>query len=40
MERQLDVQVLKNTHKTDAEIKRVWVQPEFRGKHIASDMMS
>lgn len=24
----------------DAEIKRVWVQPDFRGKHVASDMMA
>ena len=30
----------KEYSQTDAEIKRVWVQPEFRGKHIASDMMS
>lgn len=30
---------LKKYNESDAEIKRVWVQPEYRGKHIASAMM-
>ncbi len=30
---------LKRYSETDAEIKRVWVQPEYRGRHIASEMM-
>ena len=25
--------------KTDAEIKRVWVEPEYRGRHIAAELM-
>ncbi len=29
----------KEYSKTDAEIKRVWVQPEYRGKHLATKMM-
>lgn len=29
----------KDYSKTDAEIKRVWVQPECRGKHLATEMM-
>ena len=30
---------LKAYSDTDVEIKRVWVDPEFRGNHISSDMM-
>lgn len=30
---------LKRYSDKDAEIKRVWVQPEYRGMHIASNMM-
>lgn len=30
---------LKEYSETDAEIKRVWVEPEYRRKHIAEDMM-
>lgn len=30
---------LKKYSETDVEIKRVWVQPEYRGHHIATDMM-
>ena len=30
---------LKRYSDTDAEIKRVWVEPEFRGNHISADMM-
>ena len=30
---------LKRYSDTDVEIKRVWVEPEYRGKHIARDMM-
>lgn len=30
---------MKRYSDSDAEIKRVWVEPEFRGKHIASAMM-
>ena len=30
---------LKRYSDTDAEIKRVWVEPEYRGKHIAQYMM-
>lgn len=30
---------LKRYSDSDAEIKRVWVEPHFRGKHIASEMM-
>ena len=30
---------LKKYSDTDAEIKRVWVEPEYRGKQIASTMM-
>ena len=30
---------LKHYSEADAEIKRVWVEPEYRGKHIAQDMM-
>ena len=31
---------LKGYNDTDAEIKRVWVEPEYRGQHIASQMMA
>lgn len=31
---------LKKYSKTDVEIKRVWVEPEYRGRHIAADMMA
>ena len=31
---------LKRYSDTDAEIKRVWVEPAFRGQHIASMMMA
>ena len=30
---------LKQYSETDVEIKRVWVEPECRGKHIATEMM-
>ena len=30
---------LKKYNESDAEIKRVWVEPEYRGNHIASAMM-
>ncbi len=30
---------LKSYSASDVEIKRVWVDPEFRGNHIAADMM-
>jgi ribosomal protein S18 acetylase RimI-like enzyme len=30
---------LKEYSETDAEIKRVWVEPEYRRQHIAEDMM-
>lgn len=30
---------LKKYSENDIEIKRVWVKPEYRGKHIASNMM-
>ena len=30
---------LKRYSDTDVEIKRVWVEPEFRGNHIAQEMM-
>ena len=30
---------LKGYSDEDAEIKRVWVEPEYRGNHIASEMM-
>lgn len=30
---------LKKYNDTDVEIKRVWVEPEYRGKHIATEMM-
>lgn len=30
---------LKRYSGSDAEVKRVWVEPEYRGKHIASDLM-
>lgn len=30
---------LKRYSDTDVEIKRVWVEPEYRGKHIAQEMM-
>ena len=30
---------LKRYSETDAEIKRVWVEPEYRGRHIACAMM-
>ncbi len=29
----------KRYSETDAEIKRVWVEPEYRGRHIAAEMM-
>ena len=29
----------KKHSESDAEIKRVWVQPDYRGKHIASELM-
>ena len=31
---------LKKYDETSTEIKRVWVQPEYRGRHIASELMS
>lgn len=31
---------LKGYSDKDAEIKRVWVEPEYRGRHIASQMMA
>ena len=31
---------LKKYSETDAEIKRVWVEPAYRGRHIASMMMA
>lgn len=31
---------LKKYNDTDVEIKRVWVEPGFRGKHIATDLMN
>lgn len=30
---------LKKYSESDIEIKRVWVEPEYRGRHIATDMM-
>ena len=30
---------LKRYNDTDVEVKRVWVEPECRGKHIATEMM-
>ncbi len=30
---------LKHYSEADAEIKRVWVEPEYRGQHLAQDMM-
>ncbi len=30
---------LKRYSKSDAEIKRVWVEPDYRGRHLAGDMM-
>lgn len=30
---------LKKYSETDVEVKRVWVEPEYRGNHIASDLM-
>ena len=30
---------LKNYSETDVEIKRVWVEPEYRGKHNATELM-
>ncbi|MCR4794082.1 MAG: GNAT family N-acetyltransferase [Ruminococcus sp.] len=31
---------LKRYSDTDAEIKRVWVDPKYRGRHIATEMMN
>ena len=31
---------LKKYSENDIEIKRVWVEPEYRGKHIAANMMT
>ena len=31
---------LKKYSDTDVEIKRVWVEPEYRGNHIATEMMN
>ena len=30
---------IKRYSEVDAEIKRVWVEPEYRGQHLAQDMM-
>lgn len=30
---------LKKYSESDTEVKRVWVEPEYRGNHIASDLM-
>ncbi len=30
---------LKKYSDTDVEVKRVWVEPDYRGKHIATDLM-
>ena len=35
-----DAQDLKEYSARDAEIKRVWVEPKYRGRHIATRMMN